>query len=360
MLGFIKKACFISIGWFLGLIFVLVAFEVGLRIIYPESKNELTLETIAELGLEIDFEYDYNISDVYESEESTVNYKRDQYGFRNSCGDPKNIDILSVGGSTTAQRYVRDESTFQTVIEKLVKDETGKEICVANAGYSGHSTHAHKLAFEKWFPALPDLNPKYVMLYVGINDANFKKKQREDRIIKGWIRKTYLAKKTRPFFNYTKGKIEAIKNPNVGYRNANYIESDYTATELADDTIDRAEQNAIGFKKRFKGLLEQVDAMGAEPICLTQPNNFVRIIDGKKYGIPKTFYGYGGLDYDYSLQEINKMIKELCKENTIDIYAAEFVQGMFHDGTHTTDIGSEFLGNEIFKAMKQKGMLELF
>ena len=375
MIGFMKKACFLSLAWLLGLILVLVVFEGVLRVIYYESDvrfsggDMIPSQVASELSLPVNFEYEYDITEIYEAKgkEKKIKYVRDEFAIRNACGDPKNIDILTVGGSTTEQRYVKNDSTFQAVIENLSSDD-GKEICVANAGIAGHSTYGHIRAFQEWFPLLPDLAPKYVLLYVGINDVTFHRNYEvvfkehkpfpgiKNRPIKSFIRKTYLSQKTRPFFQYLKGEIEIVEDSEDRFTN----NDNFIFTELNDDTIARVETHLVAFRKRFETLLEYVDAMGAEPICVTQPHRNSRIIDGQKRGLPEVFSKYNGIDYDYSIQQLYQVMENLCGDNLIDIYPLEFTNEMFYDGVHTTDIGSEFIGEKIYEAMKEKGMLEVF
>ncbi len=379
-MSWIKKACFISIGWFLGLIFMLVAFEVALRLIY-NSDNDLSSggyknggaipsQVASELSLLPNFQHEYDVKKYFKAKESKVRYARDKFGLRNACGMPKNIDILTIGGSTTNQRYVKDESTYQAVIEKLVLDNEGKEICVANAGIDGHSTYGHIRAFQEWFPLLPDLKPKYILLYVGINDADFIRNYElvfqegshppgaKKRPIKTFIRKTYLAQKTRPFFQYLRGETEERK---FQQNTAKYQENNYVVTNLSDDTVEKVKKHVVAFRNRFERLLQLVDEIGATPICITQPHNYARRINGQLRGVERHSHKYNGLDFDYSLQQVNKVIYELCGEdNFIDMYSVKINHEMFYDAMHTTDIGSEFIGQKIYEAMKQKGMLEVF
>ena len=119
------------------------------------------------------FKAQFNISELYNSNKSTVNYVRNKYGLRDDCNTSKDIEILSVGGSTTDQIYVPFENTYQKILQKRLREEDPDFGCVTNAGIDGHSTWGHIFSFEKWFPLIPNLKPKYVLLYIGINDTYF-------------------------------------------------------------------------------------------------------------------------------------------------------------------------------------------
>lgn len=47
----------------------------------------------------------WNTQKLYGDAIPTVQYSRNKYGLRDSCGVPSEIEILTIGGSTTDQRY---------------------------------------------------------------------------------------------------------------------------------------------------------------------------------------------------------------------------------------------------------------
>ena len=90
--------------------------------------------------------------------------------------------------------------------------------------------------------------------------------------------------------------------------------------------------------------------MKATPICVTQPHRYVMEKDGKLYGVPDVSgEGFSGLDYDYSIKELNSMIFELCGEYTLDLYNYNFTGDHFYDGVHSTAQGSIEMGNAMAK-----------
>lgn len=116
----------------------------------------------------------YNIENISSIGMARSIYTRDKFGLRGFCSNPRDIDILTIGGSTTDQRYISDGLTYQDVLQNSLSSYLGKKVCVSNAGVAGHSTFGHQAAFDYWFPLIDDLNPKYYLFYVGINDAGFR------------------------------------------------------------------------------------------------------------------------------------------------------------------------------------------
>ena len=62
---------------------------------------------------------------------------------RSNCKNTKDVKILTVGGSTTDQRYINLDSTFQSILESKINQYIDKNICIANAGVDGHTTFGH-------------------------------------------------------------------------------------------------------------------------------------------------------------------------------------------------------------------------
>lgn len=166
-MSWIKKLAFLAIIWSVALLLVLAATELFLRMTSGGWDNTLRLNLIRS-GT-----YNYPVSDFYKWPTPTVRYVRDRYGLRDDCASPAAIDILTVGGSTTDQRYLAQQSTYQAVMERELTRAAGRKVCVSNAGVDGHSTYGHLVAFHDWFPLIPGLKPKFFVFYIGVNDANF-------------------------------------------------------------------------------------------------------------------------------------------------------------------------------------------
>ena len=61
------------------------------------EKNLLNLNALYKVDLELDS------NDFYENSQ-TISYSRNNYGLRTNCQNMEDIDIVSIGGSTTDQR----------------------------------------------------------------------------------------------------------------------------------------------------------------------------------------------------------------------------------------------------------------
>ena len=72
------------------------------------------------------------------------------------------------------------------------------------------------------------------------------------------------------------------------------------------------------------------------------------------------FKGYSGLDLDYSLLGLQNIMEKMCGNAFISLYHNEEIKRNFYDSVHTTDVGSQLIGKEIFKSLREKKMLETF
>src|SRR5262245_56793313 len=95
-----------------------------------------------------------------------VHYFRDQYGLRGVREPLAQIDLVTVGGSTTDQRYISEGQTWQDVMRQACN------VRVANAGVDGMSSVGPNVAVSEWLHRIPDLKPKLYLHYLGVNDAS--------------------------------------------------------------------------------------------------------------------------------------------------------------------------------------------
>lgn len=338
------------------LIFIII-FSSILTFIFLESflryiNNEKEWNVTREANILRNFKFNYYVGNLYQANYKYVLYERDKYGLRDNCNSLDQIKILTVGGSTTDQRFVPLSSTFQSVIQNRISLKADKFICVSNAGVDGHSTFGHIFSFNKWFPLIP-FNPKYIILYVGINDINLNRvniPNVEDKIknvsVKDYIKKLEIVQRLLPLYRFLN---QVNLNQNIPYANhiaMNYKTNDYWVSQLNPYTKLLTEKNNFYFKRRFQAIINFVRAWDAVPICVTHIHRYTKNINGKKFGISDVFdKNFSGLDFDYSLKSINSEIANLCGKHIINLNDYNFKDDHFYDGVHTTPSGSEFIGN---------------
>ena len=147
-------------------ILLLVIFTILLELIFG---NWLVKNKINQLNIPKNIKTIYKLNGLYKFDDDKIYYTRDKWGFRGNYDDISNIHILTIGGSTTDQKYISENYTFQDVIrDEFSKDN--KKINVVNAGIDGQSTYGHIKNFDLWFNNIPNLNVEYYLFYIGVND----------------------------------------------------------------------------------------------------------------------------------------------------------------------------------------------
>jgi hypothetical protein len=114
--------------------------------------------------------FEYKIINFDNNKNYKVVYKRDKYGFRDRHKELENIDVLVLGGSTTDERWLKDEDTWINQLEEKLKIYHKKDIDIVNSGIDGQSTFGHIWNFNNWYNKLNSFSPKYLIFYIGIND----------------------------------------------------------------------------------------------------------------------------------------------------------------------------------------------
>ena len=301
----------------------------------------------------------YEVKNLKGFNESKITYTRDSNGLRGNCKVP-NIDILSIGGSTTDQRYIDDKSTYQSLLQASLLD-SGFELCISNAGVDGHSTFGHLLSFEKWFPLMKGLNPSYFFLYLGINDAAFRDQPKNGLDIIDLTEGNLFDKLKRDSALYKSisfAKDLLNKNFNFSNRHAyaghklepSPIKS-YTAVSISSLTKQLTDQNTARFHRRLERILHFITKeYNAIPICISQPHRLSISNHNVEKGLLDVFEydgnSFNGLDFDYSLRSLNSDMKQLCTSSGgyfIDIYNKDFSDEDFYDDIHLNPIGTKKL-----------------
>jgi hypothetical protein len=283
-------------------------------------------------------------------------FTRDKHGLRGEYGgDPANIDILVMGGSTTNELYVSDEKTWVAQLDKMLA-EGGYRLKAVNAGVDGHSTIAHIRSFEIWLPQIPRLRPKYFMFYIGINEPIADALERYDLIEE----KRFWAKVERTWKNNSalnnlyrvvRGTWRA-RQVRVAHGRMTFPEADMTATwdgspALRARVEPQWRAQLAAFESRAHRLAELSRQWGATPIFVTQTRGDYRWRKGKLIGMSEA-----ALDSAMMHHLFNEVTLKVCREAQgicIDLeQKAEFADGDFYDHSHVVSTGSRKIAETIY------------
>lgn len=331
-----------------------------------------TNNQLSNLGILRDVQLEYNISDLYTTKNPVISYSRDSYGLRgiSTFDKPEAIDILTVGGTTTDQRYIDDTKTWQEVLEKEFA-KNNNPMLISNAGVHGQSTFGHLKNCELWFPNIEKLQPKLILFYVGINDfykinGDSKFDEIQQKTNQGISERIKTKSVLYCVYQKLKGAEKAQK-ATVEHQKINFARVRYTKDEILNEKLLAIydEKNLKAFKKRIQQLKNYAENKNAIPIFITQPTLHFRIRNGVIYGTEDTNYlenkyAYNGVGYLKLLNKLNDAMREVAGTNAIiDVTNEEDWNVMdFYDFYHMTETGTKKLGKKIYQKMQQKGIVK--
>lgn len=307
-------------------------------------------------------------------QQKQVVYKRDRYGFRGLDGDPKDVFILTVGGSTTDQRYINDGLTFQDRLQANFL-RNARVVDVVNAGIDGQSTFGHLLNFPYWFQKIPGLQPKYVLFYVGINDFyNFSKREVYDKLYEKIGVQLLLYIKDRSAFYSTARIVRSmIWAPQVAHSfdsSPQLMNPDAYTTDRSYKTYlnEAVERSLANLETRIENLALLARQMGAVPIFVTQRSRLWHVKDGRLIGVVgwspdefspalEGFVNMTGVDR-YHLERLQAAailnacgkVEGICIDLAGEIRLDPSID--FYDGFHTTPAGSARIGDYLYEKLK--------
>ena len=328
-------------------------------------------DKLNQLGILRNVYYEYNPYDLYQTTENAI-YKRDQYGIRGEsvAGQPSKINILTIGGSTTDQRYITEKKTWQAILESNFK-ESGQNLNVANAGLDGFSSHGHVQSFEHWFNKIPELKPKVILFYIGINDF-FKilSEQREDNIFQGVGKryrpqnKTIYREKSAFYHLYIKIKgiyfAEKMQLRNSKIETTNQFEK--LEKTIDYDSLKWFQDGLLEFEYRLQQLMDYSKSMGSQVVLVTQPTNHYRVMStgeilSLKDLLTAQNHRFNGIDIYNGLNLLNERMEQKAKQNNalffnyFKDYRADDKD--FYDYVHMTPQGTNKLGHYLFENLSK-------
>lgn len=298
----------------------------------------------------------FNVSNLYEDANPTfVLYSRDKYGLRGNYSAIEDIDILTVGGSTTDQRYIRDGETWQDVLQHLFK-QAGTPLSIVNAGIDGQSTYGHIKNFKWWFPNIRGLSPKYILYYVGTNDFHKATETPFDNILINKGENSALCYLVRTLH----GTYEALVVKGIGHNAIDFSKELWTRDAL-QKKYDFMDERLNEYRKRLQILASLTYQFGAKPIFVSQPSRQYRITPDGLRGSSRVSsydeYQINGVDYYFMLMKLNNITKGVALETGslfIDLSGyTGWADDDFYDFSHMTPKGAEKVGKLLYKHLQQ-------
>ena len=291
---------------------------------------------------------------TYNEKEYNYTYIRNSFAFRGGEIDPKKIEIIMVGGSTTDERYKPENlSIVGKLNSKLI--DSGSMRQIVNAGVEGQSTFGHIHNFKYWFSRIENFKPSYIIFYIGVNDTRSLKDSflqdgmiespnKLDSFLDNIKSRSFLADQLRKikhkYYNKNENKRivydydHSMKKYKKKYFYLNYEEK----LEIYDLDFVKKKNEAI-IKKYLKNvdILHNLSkSMGAEPIFINQimqQDDFAEVL----FSINRALISHCNIK--------NYKCIDLAKE-------LRATDDFWWDGVHTTPKGSEAIANHIFPKLK--------
>lgn len=337
---------------FLGVMFLEMSFGNWYS---PKQINQLSMPNVLR-------SYRQTFSVDFYGPKATVVFERDEYGFRGKYSSISELDVITVGGSTTIQKAIPEEQTWQAVMRREFAKE-GRVVNIVNAGVSEQSTYGHIKNFDYWFPLIPKLRTRYILFYLGINDF-FKDegyrydKVKVDKSLKGLIKSRSALYR---LYRSARSAYEARIVYKLSPQKLDLSKVEWTAEPLEADHVSLAAKRLSGYERRLRILSEKTQSLGAIPIYVTQawrlykkgPNGEIL---GSKTSFPYDGVRINGVDVYYMMEAFNNVLMDGCGEVggiCINLAAElQFEDSDFYDFVHTTPSGSEKIGKYLYKQLQ--------
>jgi len=287
-------------------------------------------------------------------------YTRDEFGLRgNYGGNPANIDIVALGGSTTNERFITDGETWVDVLGKTLHEFRFRKT-VVNAGAEGQSSVGHIHNFDAWFPEIPGFRPKYFIAYIGINDIEVDDERNLLLTHAKYdiMEYTELFRRVRQYmlnhsaiyrlYKTVTGHIKA-RRAKITHRAVTIPNTNWNKAKIPTPRFDLKEKELIkyldNYEERVGILIRRIRDWGAKAVVVNQVRADWRMRNGEVYG-----QGTNGANIGLyvSMTLFNRRAMKACEEAKaicIDLATKlEFQNGDFYDLVHTTPKGSAKIG----------------
>ena len=336
---------------------------VGIAILELLFGNWLSPNRLNRLNLLKDVEIHYDISSLYTTTHTSTLYEKDRHGFRGQYATLSEIDILTVGGSTTDQRHISEGEIWQDILQQNF-EENGQTISIVNAGVDGQSTYGHIKNFDWWFPSVPDLRAKYCLVYLGLNDFYKEADDKYDDLVRHGQGSFLGTIKERSAIYYLyrtlKGMHSAEIVDQLGHRKIHFNSLSWTNNSATSSYETLMQERLKAYEQRLTILVDKIRAFGAIPILVTQRSMKYKNVNGQLVGIAdiETYDGVSinGVDFYYMMNLLNKRTATVSHEKDcifIDLAAElDVSEKDFYDFNHMNPSGCKRMGDYLYSKIK--------
>jgi hypothetical protein len=336
---------------------LLVAGAAALELVFGDWFGE---PSVRQLGLQRDVDRRNDACGLYGGPECIVRYSRDHYGLRGDFGDPAAIDILTVGGSTTDQRYIDDARTWDAVLQDELR-RSGRDVTVANAGVDGQSSYGHLKDFDLWFPRVPGLAPRYYLFYIGVNDLLLTGESGYDSMGpgEGWREMLRARSAIYDALRKLHGMYLARQVYGVAHSRIDFAAMRWVDRPLVSDYDDLMKAGLAAYRERVAALARRARSRGGVPVFVTQATHEYRRIGSRLQGTSRIVKFRGtetnGVDRYHMLMRLNRVTMEACAaEGGVCLDLAnelDFEDADFYDYFHNTPRGAAKIGRYLARKL---------
>jgi hypothetical protein len=305
----------------------------------------------------------HDVTGLYQSDQPAITYTRDKYGLRGSYASPGSIRILTLGGSTTDQRYIGDGETWQDVLQRRF-GQAGLAVPVANAGIDGQSTFGHIADFRWWFPDIPGLAPEFILFYVGVNDYHKDVADSFDRLVSDG-RDAGITERIREnsavwhLLKTLGGIYKALVVSRIGHQRVKFDELLWVRGPLQQDYGFMAPRLSA-YAGRLRVLAGLTRQAGATPIFVSQPTRHYRVSpQGIEGWADASLYDgrpINGVDFYRLMRKLDGVTRSVALEQGalyVDLASrTEWADADFYDFVHMTPQGAAKVGQFLYEALK--------
>ena len=317
------------------------------------------------LNLIRDSVYKHDVSGLYRRADPVITYTRDRHGLRGAYSSPEKIRILTLGGSTTDQRYIADGETWQDALQRSFQ-QAGLTVPVANAGVDGQSTFGHIADFRWWFPGIPGLAPEFILFYVGINDYHIDAAERFDRLVSD-RGNPGIADHIREdsaiwnLYRTLRGVYKALVVSRIGHQRVEFGKLKWVREPLLQDYGFMAPRLAA-YAERLRLLADLTRRTGAMPIFVSQPTRHYRFaaqgIEGWAEASAYDDRRINGVDFYNLMRQLDGVARAVAAEKGaiyVDLARrTEWSDDDFYDFVHMTPQGAAKVGQFLYEALKDE------